>query len=113
MNREQRRKARFENVPVDQIVWPWDMTIEECKQMAIGRVITNTHETGHPYHHKTANGVIVTPDPTLDYYISRLSEEQQTRFRDIYTPTPEQEASAAKAFPVNRTFYGHDMYKGH
>ena len=70
------------------------------------RAQLNLRETKHPYHHKTADGTIVTPDPILEYLVSRLSAEQRRRFYEIYAPTLEQEAQAPKAVPVNRMYYG-------
>jgi len=84
---------------------------EECRESAVARVTHNLRHAGHPFHHKTADGTIVTPDPTLEYLLGRLSSEKQQQFRDLYTPTPEQEAQAPEAIPVNRTYYGFDMYK--
>ena len=76
------------------------------------RVTINSRETKHPFHHKTADGTIVTSDPTLEYLLSRLSEEERKQFLEIYAPTPEQEAQAPKAIPVNRKYYGEDPYEG-
>ena len=85
---------------------------EECREYAVTRVAHNLRHAGHPFHHKTADGTIVAPDPTLEYCLSRLSEEKRKQFLDIYAPTPEQEAQAPKAVPVNRTYYGFNMYEG-
>jgi|SRR5579859_1003008 len=90
-----------------------DLPTDECREFAVMRVGHNLKQTKHPYHHKTADGTIVTPDPTLEYLLSRLSEEQRQEFHAIYDLTPEQEANALKALPVDRKYYGHDMYEGH
>ena len=88
------------------------LSADECREFAVMRVTHNLKETKHPYHHKTAVGVIVAPDPTLEYLLSRLTEEQLQQFHEIYDLTPEQEAQASEAIPVNRKYYGHDMYEG-
>lgn len=91
---------------------PFQFSDDECREMAAGRVGVNLRETQHPFHHKTADGTIVTPDPTLEYFLSRLTDEQRKQFHEVYGPTPEQEAQALQAVPVNRMYYGQDMYEG-
>src|SRR5437764_9809489 len=90
-----------------------DLAADECREFAVMRVGHNLQETKHPYHHKSADGTSVTPDPTLEYLLSRLSEEQRQEFHALYDPAPEQEANAPKAIPVDRKYYGSDMYEGH
>jgi len=91
---------------------PFDLSEDECREAATERVTLNLRKTKHPFHHQTADGTIVTPDPTLEYYLSRLSEEERKQFLEIYAPSPEEEAQAPKAVPVDRTYYGDDMYEG-
>ncbi len=106
------RTGRTEMVNVNDIQDALDFSEEQCREAAIMRVTLNLRKTQHPFHHKTADETIVTPDPTLEYYLSRLSEEKRKQFLEIYAPTPEQEAQAPKAIPVNRKYYGQDMYEG-
>ena len=80
--------------------------------LAALRAQLNLHETQHPYHHKTVDGTIVAPDPTLEYMLSRLSAEQRRQFYQVYAPTLEQEAQAPKAVPVDRMYYGFNPYEG-
>lgn len=105
--------GKRETVNVRDIQGVLQYTDEECREYAIARVALNLRKTKHPFHHETALGVIVDSDPTLEYCLSRLSEEQRTQFHAIYAPTPEQEAHAPKAVPVDHKFYGEDMYEGH
>jgi hypothetical protein len=87
------------------------MSDEECEMMLLLRLPQNVLETGHPFHHLTASGVIVEPDPTLEYYMSRLSAEKQERIR---TGWAEQvQLDAKKPIPVNRKYYGRDPYERH
>jgi hypothetical protein len=37
------------------------------------RLELNLRNTGHPFYHKTADGTIVEPDPTLEYLLSIIS----------------------------------------
>lgn len=80
--------------------------------LAVLRAQLNLRETQHPYHHKTADGTIVEPDPTLEDMLSRLSAEQRRQFYQVYAPTLEQERQAPKAVPVNRLYYGFNPYEG-
>lgn len=106
------RTGRTERVDADKLKGPLDLSDDECREIAVMRVTLNLREAKHPFHHKTGSGVIVTPDPTLEYYLGRMSEEKRKQFYEIYTPTPAQEAQAPNAIPVNRKFYGHDPYEG-
>jgi hypothetical protein len=111
-----RRTGKKEMVSAEELKetskMPMQFSDEECREMAAGRVGLNLSETNHPFHHKTADGTIVTPDPTLEYFLSRLSKEQRQQFHEVYDPTPEQEAAAPHAVPVDRMYYGYDMYEG-
>ena len=86
-----------------------DLPVQE---LAALRAQLNLRETKHPYHHKTADGTIVEPDPALEYFLSRLSAEQRRQFYEVYAPTLEQEAQAPKAVPVDRMYYGLNPYEG-
>ena len=113
MNREQRRQAkqgRIAMVDLRTITYPWQMSVKECAAMATMCLRDNLAETGHPFHHKTANGIIITPDPTLEYYLSRLSEQTRSGLRAEFESLAR--ADAPVALPVNRKFYGHDIYEG-
>lgn len=105
--------GRRETIKVKDIRGVLEFSEDECREVASWRVKLNLRETKHPFHHKTASGVIVTQDPTLEYLLSRLPEAEQQQFREIYSPTPEQEAQALEAFPVNRKYYGFDPFEGH
>lgn len=114
MNRKQRREAQREQigmVDLRTITYPWQMTDAQCETMLANRLMMNLAETGHPFHHKTANGPIVEPDPTQEYYLSRLSPEKQKHIREgwLTRVLPD----APKAIPVNRKYYGHDPYERH
>lgn len=96
-------------LPINDIVMPRRMSATECEMILATRLMSNLDETGHPFHHKTANGVIVEPDPTLEYFLSRLApEKQETTQQEWQSRT---KSDAAKAIPVNRRYYGHDPYK--
>jgi hypothetical protein len=112
MNRKQRREqAHLSMVDVRTITYPWQMTDAECEMMLANRIMMNLAETGHPFHHKTASGVIVEPDPTQEYYLSRLSPEKQEHIRTGWLTRVSPDAP--KAMPVNRKFYGSDPYERH
>jgi hypothetical protein len=112
MNRKQRREqARLGMVDLRTITYPWQMSDAECEMMLANRLLMNLQETGHPYHHKTASGVIVEPDPTLEYYLSRLTPEKQEQVRTAWITRDL--PGIPKAIPVNRKFYGSDPYERH
>ena len=107
------RSGQVVMMPLSQIHPITELSADGCREMAVMRVTINVQETQHPFHHKAADGTIVTPDPTLEYLLSRLSEEQRKQFHEIYAPSPEQEAQVPKAVPVDRNYYGVDPYEGH
>ena len=86
--------------------------------MAAQRLIDNKEETKHPLHHKTTSGVIVEPDPTLEYYLTRLASvpaykdkvremrEEVSRYETVTSGIPQ-------AMPVNRKYYGYDPFERH
>jgi hypothetical protein len=94
MNREQRRKQRKEQqkstvlLPIDQMLTPEQLTPDMRRNIILKRIQLNLKETKHPFHHKTANGTIVDADPTLEYFISLLTD-------------------APQAVPVDRDYYRH------
>jgi hypothetical protein len=75
------RTGKIEMVNVEDIRTALDLSADECREAATRRVTLNQRETMHPFHHKTADGTIVTPDPTLEYYLSRLSQEAVRKVR--------------------------------
>ncbi len=98
-------------VALKDIVQPQQMTLEECAMIAAMRVQENMQQTQHPFHHLTANGVIVDADPTLEYLFGRLKGQSLYRalLQDIDEKARECAAHAAdlpQAVPVNRTYYG-------
>jgi hypothetical protein len=109
MNRKQRREqARLGMVDLRTITWHQQMTDAECETMLANRLMMNLLQTGHPFHHLTANGVIVEPDPTQEYYLSRLSPEKQEAIHTGWQTRVKPDAP--KAIPVNRKYYGHDPF---
>lgn len=104
MNRQQRRaQARNERVGMvnlNDITWPQQMSDAECAAMLANRFVMNLRETGHPFHHLTASGVIVEPDPTLEYYLGRCASEKRERIRQGWLA--QVKSDAPKATPVNR-----------
>lgn len=115
MNRQQRRKqARNERigmVNLNDITFPQQMGEQDCRMMLTMRLMDNLKETGHPFHHLTANGVIVEPDPTQEYYLSRLPEAERESIRKNWLTRTKPDAP--QAVPVNRKYYGHDPYERH
>lgn len=111
MNRKQRRaqaqQPQVAMVATSDIVQPSQMTEAECREVALYRLGLNIIQTGHPQHHLTANGAIVDADPTLQYMLSRLPQEDSDVLREHYKARPD----AKKAMPVNRRYYGADPYK--
>lgn len=90
---------------------PPDMRLDEIRLAVTFRLQINREETRHPFHHKTANGAIVEPDPTLEYLLGRLPDSERTEILLRWEALPD----APPTIPVNRTFYGVDPYaqKGH
>lgn len=112
MNRQQRRQqAKLGMVNLRDITLPWQMSAEECETMLYLRLPQNVLETGHPFHHLTANGAIVEPDPTLEYYLGRLPADKQERIRTHWLEQVLPDAK--KSVPVNRKYYGHDPFERH
>lgn len=62
---------------------------KNVRKLVLMRMEINMRETGHPFHHLTADGTVVDADPTLEVWLSRLTD-------------------AAPTVPVNRMFYGFD-----
>lgn len=117
MNRQQRRyQSRIVNVPVKDLVLPHAMSLEECSIAVSWRTRNNMTETGHPYHHRTANGVIVNADPTLEYLISRLEgHPTSAQFLQNIRSLAERadKTDLPKSIPVNRKYYGSNPYERH
>ncbi len=119
MNRQQRRQAakeRIEMVDLRQVTMPWQMNPKECFQAAMWRINDNLKETKHPTHHRTANNVIVEPDPTLEFLLKRLMEERPDLCGAVHEYIAlhlRSATDAPKAIPVNRKFYGSDPYERH
>ena len=114
MNRQQRRHVtygRMATIDPRSITWPWQLTDAECETMLADRLMLNLLQTEHPFHHQTESGTIVEPDPTLEYYLGRLSPQKQEAIRSGWLTRAKPDAP--KAVPVNRRFYGHDMYERH
>jgi hypothetical protein len=51
------------------------MSLDECQLFVGQRMKINVAETGHPFHHRTMMGAIVTPDPSLEGAIARIQRE--------------------------------------
>lgn len=91
VNKEHFNQAK--GVPIE--VWqpPAGMSEEEqLLSVLLTRIATNLRETGHPFHHKTASGVIVDDDPSTRHLIR------------------EAEKMAAPATKCDYTWYGFDPY---
>ncbi len=125
MNRQQRRaqaqekETRIEVIDLNTITLPWQMTIRDCVIMAQDRVQLNYVQTRHPYHHLTESGVIVEPDPLLEFYLKRIATD--SAYTDWLTNFSGQmnalisrtSDDIPQAVPVNRHYYGHDPLEGH
>ncbi len=117
MNRQQRRQqAKLGIVDLRTVVTPHTASPRECFQMAMWRVNDNLKETRYPTYHRTASGVIVGTDPTLEFLLSRLKHEQPDFYGvvDEYIKLHERAATdVPKPVPVNRKYYGVDPYERH
>ena len=114
VNRQQRRAQkheRIEMVDLRKVIMPGQMSVEECRDTALYRLGLNLTQTGHPFHHLTANGAIVGGDPTLEYLLSRLHPDESARLRARYGNLVSEQVQPAIA--VNRMYYGHDPYLRH
>jgi hypothetical protein len=47
---------------------------DSAREAIAWRIALNMRETGHPFHHKTANGTIVDADRTLEALVARLTD---------------------------------------
>jgi hypothetical protein len=66
-------------VRVDEGRDPEEMEPDTARAVIACRIQRNMEETGHPFHHKTADGTIEEADPTLEYLISyRLTDALPT-----------------------------------
>ena len=114
MNRKQKRKqsriVKMSTKQIGEIIKEQESTPERCRESALDRLQLNLIQAGHPFHHRTASGVIVEPDPTLEHYLLLLTEGERDGLREewIKKASPD----APKAVPVDRTFYGFDRYPG-
>jgi hypothetical protein len=79
------------NVPIDQLHGVKEMDADGRRELILWRIRYNLALTGHPFHHRTADVTIVDSDPTLTWAINHLD------------PLP-------AAVPVNRLYYGFDLY---
>ena len=66
---ESKQQMRFDEVETVQ-----QMSPEAVRETIAWRIELNMRETGHPFHHKTASGTIVSTDPTLDALVNRLTD---------------------------------------
>lgn len=117
--RAAQRQTRQNVTPVrlKAITWPWQMDERQCSIALQDRAAQNVLQTGRPFHHRTASGVIVFPDPTAEYYLRRLEgkpeyTEQCARLRHLAAER-DQRADLPPAIPVNRSYYGFDPYARH
>jgi hypothetical protein len=110
MNRKQRKnQPRIVRIPLSELKSPLDAPQAEFVEILSLRAAINLQDTGHPFHHKTASGVIVDTDPTLEYWLSTLEPEQLARVRQAWEARIAPDAKPA--VPVNRTWYGFDPYQ--
>jgi hypothetical protein len=66
------------------------------------RMALNLKNTGHPFHHMTADGTIVDTDPTLQQAMLRLGPDDRPPI------PPYDPAGVLPTVPINRMFYGFD-----
>ncbi len=118
MNRAQRRaQGKVEMIDLRTLVPPQELSPEERKFFVRMRMTDNCTTAGHPYHHKTASGVVVETDPTLEYQLQQLDklsayQEFMVALRASAEGWIQDHPTAAlPTVPVNRTFYGVDPYK--
>lgn len=99
MNRQQRRhqnkgNGEIRDIAINQIEMDFSrFPIETQHLVLMERIRSNISETGHPLHHKTADGTIVDADPTLEHMMKNLKDVKYT-------------------IPVDRKHYGFDPYRG-
>lgn len=86
-------EKKIVNVPLSQIKPMEEFSEEDLHWHIVARIQLNLQNTGHPYHHLTADGTVVDADPTLEHLVSLLRQ-------------------AKSAVPVNRLFYGFDPFEG-
>jgi hypothetical protein len=72
------------------------------RELIVWRMARNLANTGHPLHHRTADGTIVDADPTLQEWMATCDDVPPVPSYDPKLATP--------AVPVNRRHYGFDLY---
>lgn len=114
---QQQTRAKVALVRLKDITYPWQMDDKLCAIALQDRTMQNILQTGHPLHHVTGNGAIVTPDPTTEYYLKRLegnlTYSEQCAATRRTAAERDQRADLPAAVPVNRKFYGFDPYERH
>lgn len=78
--RRQRQAARgrIERVRLSDVRGIDEFTPDDAREAFEWRIHRNVEETGHPFHHKTASGVIVDADPTLERLLTRMTDAAPT-----------------------------------
>lgn len=111
MSKRKPSYGRIEMIDLRKMKQPWELSDAEMQIEMAMRLLLNLAETGHPFHHLTANGAVVETDPTLEYYLSRQPEASQPRIREHWLKLVKPNARPAR--PVNRAYYGHDPFAEH
>ena len=87
---------------------PGDAKGNDATWLLEQRLGLNVRNTGHPFHHKTADGTIVEPDPTVEYLLSKMPVDDRELVIERWKKQIRPDAQAA--VPVNLRHYG--FYSG-
>lgn len=80
-----------------------DTPDDQCRLALDSRCQHNLNKTGHPFRHKAADGTIVTPDPTISYYLGRLPMDDQEYIMNMWQQYIKPDALLA--VPVDLDWY--------
>jgi hypothetical protein len=84
-----------------QLHLPGEVSPDIAKGILTMRIVLNLAQTGHPTHHRTADGTIVEPDPTLEALRALVSPKEMP-------PIPLPLTDALPAVPVIRDWYARE-----
>ena len=80
-----------------------DVPDDECRKILDTLCQINLDDTGHPFHHKTADGTIVTPDPEISYFLGRIPMDDQEYITNMWQQYIKPDA--LPAVPVDFDWY--------
>ncbi len=93
----------FTSKAAAQAVGREDLPDDECRLVLDARCQSNLDATGNPFHHKAADGTVVTPDPAISYLLSRIPMDDQEYIMQMWQQYIR--PGALPAVPVDKDWY--------